>query len=247
MTFRMNSNGYVAYKTTKVETADQGKLILIAYDVAIKHCKMSLDKFGKYECIEERSKHLCRAQDAVNELMGALRMDVGEIAGNLYRLYSYIIRRLVEANIKNDRKPVDDLAELPDGLARRLASGDNKRQKGAIRRDKRTGAPNAVDYGLGEKIMAAQTVFEHLSKIRDGFQKVEAITRQLVEETGGRPWKRPFEGARLFCRPTSTAPPRGFRRHTPRGIPSRKTIRKLKASLPRRKTSCGRSFIWTNK
>ena len=105
----MNSNGYVAYKTTKVETADQGKLILIAYDVAIKHCKMSLDKFGKYECIEERSKHLCRAQDAVNELMGALRMDVGEIAGNLYRLYSYIIRRLVEANIKNDRKPVDEV------------------------------------------------------------------------------------------------------------------------------------------
>ena len=33
--------------------------------------------------------------------------------------------------------------------------------------------------------MAAQTVFEHLSKIRDGFQKVEAITRQLVDETGG--------------------------------------------------------------
>jgi flagellar protein FliS len=112
----MNSNGYVAYKTTKVETADQGKLILIAYDVAIKHCKISLDQFGKYEFIEERTKHICRAQDAITELLGALRMDVGEIARNLYRLYSYINRRLVEANIKNDPTPVEEVLKYLEDL-----------------------------------------------------------------------------------------------------------------------------------
>jgi hypothetical protein len=31
--------------------------------------------------------------------------------------------------------------------------------------------------------MPAQTMLEHLSRIRDGFQKVEAITRELVQET----------------------------------------------------------------
>src|SRR5271157_3268617 len=104
----MKRSGYIAYKTANVETADQGRLILIAYDVAIKHCKISLGQFGNFQLIEERSKHICRAQDAVTELMSALRMDVGEIARNLYRLYDYILRRLVEANIKNDRARVEE-------------------------------------------------------------------------------------------------------------------------------------------
>ena len=92
-----------------VETADQGKLILIAFDVAIKHCKISLEQFGDLERIVDRTKHICRAQDAVTELMSALRMDVGEIAHNLYRLYDYILRRMVEANIKNDKSRIEEV------------------------------------------------------------------------------------------------------------------------------------------
>ncbi len=112
----MKSSGYIAYKTANVETADQGRLILIAYDVAIKHCKISLGQFGNFQLIEERSKHICRAQDAVTELMSALRMDVGEIARNLYRLYDYILRRLVEANIKNDRARVEEVLKYLESL-----------------------------------------------------------------------------------------------------------------------------------
>ncbi len=102
-------NGYARYQTTNVETADQGKLILIAYDVAIKHCKLAMDKFGDRKLIEERTKHLCKAQDAVTELMGSLRLDVGEIAHNLYKLYNYMIRRLIEANIKSDAHIVREI------------------------------------------------------------------------------------------------------------------------------------------
>jgi len=112
----MKRSGYIAYKTANVETADQGRLILIAYDVAIKHCKISLGQFGNFQLIEERSKHICRAQDAVTELMSALRMDVGEIARNLYRLYDYILRRLVEANIKNDRTRVEEVLKYLESL-----------------------------------------------------------------------------------------------------------------------------------
>ena len=112
----MKRSGYIAYKTANVETADQGRLILIAYDVAIKHCKISLGQFGNFQLIEERSKHICKAQDAVTELMSALRMDVGEIARNLYRLYDYILRRLVEANIKNDRTRVEEVLKYLESL-----------------------------------------------------------------------------------------------------------------------------------
>jgi flagellar protein FliS len=101
--------GYTAYKSTNVETADQGKLILIAYDVAIKHCKLSLDKFDDRKLIEERTKHLCKVQDAVTELMSSLKLDVGEIAHNLYRVYDYIIRRCIEANVKSDKRMVQEV------------------------------------------------------------------------------------------------------------------------------------------
>jgi flagellar protein FliS len=83
--------------------------------VAIKHCKLSLAKFDDKKLIEERTKHLVRVQDAVTELMSSLKLDVGEIAHNLYKLYDYIIRRCIEANIKSDKRlVVEILAYLED-------------------------------------------------------------------------------------------------------------------------------------
>ncbi len=105
----MNGNGYSAYQSTKIDTADQGRLILIAYDVAIKHCKISLDYFEGYHLIEERAKHLMKAQDAIGELMGALKMETGEIAQNLHRLYEYMLHRLVEANVQSQKPYVEEV------------------------------------------------------------------------------------------------------------------------------------------
>ncbi|NLD99419.1 MAG: flagellar export chaperone FliS [Fibrobacter sp.] len=98
--------GYSAYKSTNVETADQGRLIIIAYDVAITQCKMAVEKFDDRHLIEQRTKHLLKAQDAISELLSSLRLDVGEIAHNLYRLYDYMLRSLVEANIKSKKEKV---------------------------------------------------------------------------------------------------------------------------------------------
>jgi len=101
--------GYNAYKNTTIETADQGKLILIAYDVAIKHSRLALEKFEDFKLIEERTKHIFKVQDAITELMGALRLDVGEVATNLYRLYDYILRCLVEANLKANKGKITEV------------------------------------------------------------------------------------------------------------------------------------------
>lgn len=108
--------GYQAYRNVNIDTASQGKLILIAYDVAIKHCKMSLETFGDAKRIEERTKHLFKAQDAITELMGALKLDVGEIAQNLYRLYDYMLRQLVESNVKDDRTKVEEVLGYLENL-----------------------------------------------------------------------------------------------------------------------------------
>ncbi|MBN1306775.1 MAG: flagellar export chaperone FliS [Chitinispirillaceae bacterium] len=112
----MMQQGYAAYRHASIDTADQGKLILIAYDVAIKHCKLALEKFDLGDKIEERTKHLFKAQDAVTELSSALRMDVGEIAHNLYRLYEYILRSLVDAGVKNNKGKIAEVLGYLENL-----------------------------------------------------------------------------------------------------------------------------------
>ena len=103
------NKAYETYVNVNVDTASQGKLILIAYDVAIKHCKMALESFGNKTRIEERTRHLFKGQDAITELMGALKLDVGEIARNLYRLYDYMLRSLIESNMQDNRGKAEEI------------------------------------------------------------------------------------------------------------------------------------------
>ena len=111
-------DAYSKYREANVDTADQCKLILIAYDIAIKNCKLALEKFKDKGLIEERTKHLLKVQDAVTELMSALQLDVGPIAENLYKLYDYMLRRLIHANAHSESKPGEEvlghLLELRD-------------------------------------------------------------------------------------------------------------------------------------
>jgi len=102
-------DAYAVYRDANVDTADQGKLILIAYDVAIKNCKLAIEKFSDRKLVEERTRHLLKVQDAIAELMAALRLDVGKIAHNLYALYDYMLRRLIRANARNEIEPVREV------------------------------------------------------------------------------------------------------------------------------------------
>lgn len=101
--------GYNAYKTANVETADQGRLILIAYDIAIMNCKLALEKFDDRHLLEERTKHIFKVQDALTELLTALKLDVGDIARNLYNLYDYMLRCLVEVSVKHNKEKLTEV------------------------------------------------------------------------------------------------------------------------------------------
>ena len=108
--------GYNAYRTAAIDTTDQGKLILIAYDVAIKHCKLALEKFDSTKRIEERTQHLFKAQDAITELLSALKVDVGEVGKNLYKLYDYMLRTLIDAGVHNNPTKVTEVLGYLENL-----------------------------------------------------------------------------------------------------------------------------------
>ena len=110
------NQGYSAYKTANVDTADKGKLIIICYDVAIKHGNIAIDTQEPREDLENWVKHVYKMQDAISELLSALNMDVGEISQNLYRLYEYMLHRLTEAVVNVELEAISEVVKMMTDL-----------------------------------------------------------------------------------------------------------------------------------
>ena len=103
--------GYDVYKTANVETADKGKLLIICYDVAIKHGSIVAEMSSDFKNIEERNKHLYKMNDAISELISSLNFEVagGEIATNLYRLYEYMQYKINMAIAHSDHSHIKEI------------------------------------------------------------------------------------------------------------------------------------------
>lgn len=99
------------YQQINVETASQGKLIVMLFNGAVQRAEKALNAIdtGKLEHVHN---HLVRAQDIIGELRGALNMDAGEVSENLDRVYEYFQHLLIKANVKKDPEPLRDVIEL---------------------------------------------------------------------------------------------------------------------------------------
>jgi flagellar protein FliS len=66
---------------------------------------------------EAKGRYINKAIDIINELNAVLDMDAGgEIAGNLRKLYLFMVNRLSQANIKCDPQLVRDVIKLMEEL-----------------------------------------------------------------------------------------------------------------------------------
>ena len=108
-----NGNSYGAYKRVDVETASQGKLIVLLFNGAIQRSEEAR-RLMMLEPLDIPAIHnnLIRAQDIISELRGALDMTAGEIAENLDRSYEYFHHLLVQANLKKDPSLIEEAVEL---------------------------------------------------------------------------------------------------------------------------------------
>jgi len=99
------------YKETKIKTASQGQLIIMLYDEAIKQLGRAvelaeLNSSGKKEPsrIEMIGKAIMKTEAIIAELMASLDFERGgEISQNLFSLYGWFNRELLEANISQDK------------------------------------------------------------------------------------------------------------------------------------------------
>lgn len=113
----VNDSAYSAYKQVDVETASQGKLIVLLFNGAIQRAEEA-KRLMLAETMDIPGIHnnLVRGQDIIVELRRALDLRAGEIAENLDRSYEYFHHLLVQANIKKDTAIIDECVELMTGM-----------------------------------------------------------------------------------------------------------------------------------
>ncbi|MGY4688947.1 flagellar export chaperone FliS [Salibacterium sp. K-3] len=104
------SQGSNPYQQNALETASSGDLTLLLYNGCVKFIDKA-DQAMEQKHIEEKNKFIKRAQDIIRELMVTLRTD-SEIGQNMYSLYDYIHRRLIDANVQNDRDVLQEAREF---------------------------------------------------------------------------------------------------------------------------------------
>ncbi len=97
-----------AYKTAQIETADQKTLIIMLYDKAIMMLKKAIKDIEENDH-EQKQKSICKAREIVMELLSALDMEKGGIiSAKLSALYDYVIREMMEADMKISMLPLDN-------------------------------------------------------------------------------------------------------------------------------------------
>ncbi len=119
-----NPNALSAYRETRIRTASQGRLIILLYDEAVKQLDRGLelldqDRSGKKDPgrIEQINKAIVKAQEIVTELMVSLDFDQGgDIAKNLFSLYTWFNHELLESNIARDGVRIRAVRDMLDEL-----------------------------------------------------------------------------------------------------------------------------------
>jgi flagellar protein FliS len=111
-----------AYKKVGVESkvigADPHQLISLLFHGALDAIAKAKDEIERQD-IEGKGKSISKAIAIIGEgLHSSLNKKTGgELAQNLSALYDYMVRRLVEANVKNDIAILDEVSGLLAGIA----------------------------------------------------------------------------------------------------------------------------------
>lgn len=131
------SNPLSKYKKTSVLSASREQILLMLYEGAIRFTKLAIQATEQNK-IADRGQNIIRAFDIVLELNATLDHKVGgELAGQLERLYMFMLDKYTQANIKGDPEPLRAnlkvLENLYDGWKQAIdkIKKDNEQRGGA--------------------------------------------------------------------------------------------------------------------
>ncbi|OBR95016.1 flagellar protein FliS [Clostridium ragsdalei P11] len=105
-------NAYKTYKSNSVNYASKEQLLLMLVDGASKFSKIARQAMMDRD-IKKAHENIIKTQNIFNELMISLDVSkAGKWGQSLMSVYDFIVRRLVDANMKKDVKIMDEVIPL---------------------------------------------------------------------------------------------------------------------------------------
>lgn len=101
-----NASGYEAYQRQKILTATPAELTLMLYDGAIKFLNMAIMAIEKKD-YEKAHSNIMKTQRIIDEFRSTLNFKY-PVAAEFEKVYEYISRRLVWANVKKDIEIIEE-------------------------------------------------------------------------------------------------------------------------------------------
>ena len=103
------ANAAQLYQQNSINTASPAKLTLMLYDGAIKFCNIGLEGIEEKN-IQKAHDNIMKAEKIIMQLRSSLDMKY-PVAEDFDRVYDYVYRRLVEANMKKDAEVLKEATE----------------------------------------------------------------------------------------------------------------------------------------
>lgn len=100
-------NAYSQYQNNKILTAAPAELTLMLYEGAIKFCNISIMAIEQKD-IEKAHNNITRMERIIDYFRQTLDMSYA-VSEDFERVYTYLSRRLVEANMKKDKEILEEV------------------------------------------------------------------------------------------------------------------------------------------
>ena len=103
----IQNQGYAAYNNSKILTASPAELTLMLYDGAIKFTNIAIMAIEKND-IQKAHTNIIKTERIIIEFQSILD-EKYPVSKDFNAVYSYLIRRLREANIKKDAEILEEV------------------------------------------------------------------------------------------------------------------------------------------
>ena len=103
------NNGYAAYANNKITTATPAELTLMLYEGAIKFCNIAIAGVEQKD-IQKAHTNIMKVQNIIEEFQVTLDHRYA-VAKDFDAVYDYLLKRLIEANIKKDAEILNEVLQ----------------------------------------------------------------------------------------------------------------------------------------
>lgn len=103
----IQNNGYAAYARNKILTASPAELTLMLYEGAIKFCNIAVMAIEEKD-MEKANVNIQKVENIITEFQATLNHKY-PIAKDFNQVYTYLQRRLIEANMQKDTEILDEV------------------------------------------------------------------------------------------------------------------------------------------